>query len=545
MSWPKKGIVEGIARDDHSNYWLGGHYGMALFDGKVFTPFSSASAPREMVWGVIKDFAGNIWSAGADGVFICDPDNPGFFPALPAARNLPAYVIRDMGDRRLLVGRMLDLCIIDLEKYYLGQPDYYTIIGASRGYEGNDCQDNGIVRDADGKWWILTSDKLIKFEPEKLKVNAFPPLTHITLVETLTDSMNWAPVLDSSLFYNREHSVTLSGSNNSLRVTFTGISMRNPEDVTFQYRVTGHDEGWSSRSRERSVIINDLSPGHYTFELMSFNGDGVITPLPETLSINVVPTFFQTLGARIGLALTAVSLIVLLTIQVRRRIMENRLRAAQVQAESYKMQLNSVIKQFDPHFTFNAVTSVGSLIMKGEKEKAYNYFIKLSNLLRSVLTDSSVLLKPLSDEIDFVARYCELQKLRFGERFSFEIKTDADVDRTTQVPKMIIQSFVENSVKHGLENKNGEGRVNIYISRLKNGLGILIRDNGIGRKASSELQTAGGGLGLKNIRNLIDTLNRGNSTKITFNITDLYDENTPSGTEVSIFIPQPYNFDLS
>jgi len=162
-----------------------------------------------------------------------------------------------------------------------------------------------------------------------------------------------------------------------------------------------------------------------------------------------------------------------------------------------------------------------------------------------VLTDSSVLLKPLSDEIDFVTRYCELQKLRFGDRFSFEIKTDADVDRTTRVPKMIIQSFVENSVKHGLENKQGAGRLNIYISRLKNGLGIIVRDNGIGRKASTELQTGGEGLGLKNILSLIDTMNRANSTQITFNISDLYDENKPSGTEVSIFIPQPYNFDLT
>ncbi|HSO78279.1 MAG TPA: ATP-binding protein, partial [Bacteroidales bacterium] len=96
-----------------------------------------------------------------------------------------------------------------------------------------------------------------------------------------------------------------------------------------------------------------------------------------------------------------------------------------------------------------------------------------------------------------------------------------------------------------LENKNGEGTVNIYITRLKNGLGILVRDNGIGRKASFEMHTGGGGLGLKNIRSLIDTLNRINSSKIIFSISDLYNENKPSGTEVSIFIPQPYNFDLS
>ncbi|HUW92979.1 MAG TPA: histidine kinase, partial [Bacteroidales bacterium] len=354
----------------------------------------------------------------------------------------------------------------------------------------------------------------------------------------------WVPVLDSVLYYERDNRVTMRGNRTGLRITYTGISMKDPEEVTFQYRLSGLDEKWSPKTHERSVSFNDLPPGQYTFELHSYNGDGVKNQSPETIIINVVPTFFQTLGVRILLALLAISIIVFITFQARRRIEEKRVEAAHVQTESYKLQLNSVIRQFDPHFTFNAVTSVGSLIMKGEKENAYNYFIKLSDLLRSVLTDSSVLLKPLSEEIEFVTRYCELQKLRFGNRFHFEIKIDDEVDRVTPVPKMIIQSFVENAVKHGLENKQGEGRVNIYINKSINGLGILIRDNGIGRKAASVLQTTGGGLGVKNISRLIETMNRGNSEKITFSFTDLYEDNVPAGTEVRIFLPQPFNFDL-
>ncbi|MDZ7636108.1 MAG: histidine kinase [Bacteroidales bacterium] len=135
--------------------------------------------------------------------------------------------------------------------------------------------------------------------------------------------------------------------------------------------------------------------------------------------------------------------------------MNERSKPARQQAESYRLQLNSVIKQFDPHFTFNAVTSVGSLIMKGEKEKAYNYFIKLSNLLRSIISDSTVLLKPLEQELEFVTRYCELQKLRFGSRFDYTITVREDVDIKAPVPKMIIQSFAENAIEHGLENKEG------------------------------------------------------------------------------------------
>jgi hypothetical protein len=109
-------------------------------------------------------------------VFICDPDKPSFKAALPDEVNRPANVIRDLGDHRLLVGRMLDLCVIDLEKYYAGKTDYYTILGRSLGYNGNDCQDNGIVKDAKGNWWLLTNDKLIKFDPEKITVDEKPAI---------------------------------------------------------------------------------------------------------------------------------------------------------------------------------------------------------------------------------------------------------------------------------------------------------------------------------------------------------------------------------
>ncbi|MRR21757.1 hypothetical protein EG830_02105, partial [bacterium] len=206
--------------------------------------------------------------------------------------------------------------------------------------------------------------------------------------------------------------------------------------------------------------------------------------------------------------------------------------------------LNSVIKQFDPHFTFNAVTSVGSLIMKGEKEKAYNYFIKLSNLLRSIITDSNLLLKPLEQELEFVTRYCELQKLRFGERFEYIIYVAPDVNLKTPVPKMIIQSFAENALKHGLENKKGQGKMDISISNLDSGVEVTVRDNGIGRAAAARLHTGGAGTGLKNIKGIVDTINKANREKITFSLTDLFEDDRPSGTEVRVFLPHNYSLTL-
>jgi hypothetical protein len=490
------------------------------------------------------DYQGNIWSAGSDGLFICDPDDPLFHQALPDEINLPANVIRDLGDRRLIVGRMMDICIIDLEKYCSGKPDYYSIIGRSRGFMGNDCQDNGIVRDADGKWWILSSNKLISIDLDKIVKNNHPPLNHITLEEVPGDTSGWVTAIDSSLYYEKTSRYIIRGRQNSIRISYTGISTRNPDDVTYIYRMRGLDNNWSGRTKERSVIFTDIPPGDYIFEVSAFNADGVVSEEPDRLEIEVVPTFLQSLLARIMLALLAMALIVFLSLQIRKNVLEQRVEAARLQAESYRLQLNSVIKQFDPHFTFNAVTSVGSLIMKGEKEKAYNYFIKLSNLLRSIISDSNALLKPLEQELEFVTRYCELQKLRFGSRFEYSIKVSDDVDLKTPVPKMIIQSFAENAVKHGLENKKGLGIMEILIENMAESIELTVRDNGIGRAAAAKLRTDGAGTGLKNIESIIETMNKVNRGKIAFTLTDLYNDGAASGTEVKVFLPHDYSFDF-
>jgi sensor histidine kinase YesM len=278
---------------------------------------------------------------------------------------------------------------------------------------------------------------------------------------------------------------------------------------------------------------------------MAYSSDGVSSAVPDTLNISVTPKFFQRLGIKSALGLLAVALIAFLSFQIRRRVNRKRVDSARLQAEGYKMQLSSVISQLDPHFTFNAVSSIGSLIMKGEKEKAYSYLLKLTGLLRSVLTDSPVLLKPITEEVEFVTRFLELQKLRYGNRFDYSLKVAENVDQNTLVPKMVLQSIVDNAVKHGIENKKGKGIIEIEVNKVQNGHEFVVRDNGIGRKAASELNSDGAGLGLKNIISSMEMMNKANSVKAALIITDLYDNGIPSGTEVRGFLPANYTFDVA
>jgi sensor histidine kinase YesM len=109
---------------------------------------------------------------------------------------------------------------------------------------------------------------------------------------------------------------------------------------------------------------------------------------------------------------------------------------------------------------------------------------------------------------------------------------------------MIIQSFAENAIKHGLENKKELGVLTIDIINLEDGVKVTIRDNGIGRIAAAEMRTAGAGTGLKNITGIVETLNKVNRGKITIDMTDLYDDGKASGTGVIVFLPYNYSLNL-
>ena len=126
-----------------------------------------------------------------------------------------------------------------------------------------------------------------------------------------------------------------------------------------------------------------------------------------------------------------------------------------VQKESLKrrlvtLQLQGIKAQLDPHFTFNALNSVASLIYLEDREAAYDYMNKFTQLLRGMLNDAERIYRSVAEELDFVTTYLELEKLRFGEKLKYEIEIGEGVSQKEQVPKLVLHTFAENAVKHGI-----------------------------------------------------------------------------------------------
>ncbi len=144
--------------------------------------------------------------------------------------------------------------------------------------------------------------------------------------------------------------------------------------------------------------------------------------------------------------------------------------------------------QMNPHFIFNVVNSLQRFVLKGEKEKTLGYLADFSGLMRKTLNNSDKELILLSDELSFLEKYVMFEQLRFENQFTFKINIEEKIDPENVVlPPMIIQPFIENSIRHGLLGKNGKGEIVLSFSQSENNtLKISIRDNGIGRDAAAK-----------------------------------------------------------
>lgn len=278
---------------------------------------------------------------------------------------------------------------------------------------------------------------------------------------------------------------TLDFNNNNIMVSFKGIAFRSHGEFTYKYRMVGLDSSWiTTNSNSNFARYPSLPAGNYTFEVMALNEDGVPSTESAKVSITILRPFWQQWWFYVlcGLAIIAlVSAAFVWRIRSLRRKNELEKRMANSQLAALKSQMN-------PHFMFNALNSIQDLVLQQDTNNAQLYLGKFSDLTRKVLEGSGKEFISLEQEVDMLSLYLELEKLRFGSELRYELIVDEQLDIDhTQIPSMIIQPFVENALKHGLLHKHGIKELTIDFAVSKNQIICTIADNGIGRKASAEI----------------------------------------------------------
>ena len=206
-------------------------------------------------------------------------------------------------------------------------------------------------------------------------------------------------------------------------------------------------------------------------------------------------------------------------------------------------QLTNVMQQLDPHFLFNALSNISSYYHKGEQEHAQSYLAKVSRLVRTSLENSERMTITLEEELAFVKDYLTVEQMRMGDRLDFSIEVDERIQQELQVPKMLIQNFVENAVKHGIRHlSDRKGLIRVFSVEENGYFQIHVEDNGIGREKANEIGSFGTGKGLKMIEKTLNIFEKLEKVRIVFKIEDLTDQQgLLAGTKVILRIPIHYN----
>lgn len=164
-----------------------------------------------------------------------------------------------------------------------------------------------------------------------------------------------------------------------------------------------------------------------------------------------------------------------------------------IQRNRVEDKLKMLQSQLNPHFVFNALSSIEGLVTAGENELANQYLANFSLILRETLRNMDKILLSLEEELNLIDKYCKVEQLRFG--FLYKIVIDDNINKTAiELPPLLLQPIVENAIKHGLAGLRKNGYLEIALNKKENNLEILIKNNRT--NAYTNVPTAGG-FGLK------------------------------------------------
>jgi len=183
-----------------------------------------------------------------------------------------------------------------------------------------------------------------------------------------------------------------------------------------------------------------------------------------------------------------------------------KLRRSVEQSERIGLQLQSIRSQLNPHFVFNALSSIQGLMNRNDLDRANRYLARFAELTRRVLNTSEQEMISLADEMSLLENYLEMEQLRFGFRFVLSSGVGIDV-ANTEIPGMLLQPFVENAVKHGIAGMGERGYIEVLASLENKDLLFSVKDNGKGFDTLA-VRTKENAFGIKLSRQQIALLNQ-------------------------------------
>jgi signal transduction histidine kinase len=232
-------------------------------------------------------------------------------------------------------------------------------------------------------------------------------------------------------------------------------------------------------------------------------------------------------GILSALILYASILAISYVLDSRERLALQQTEASRLNEQLSKAQLDALRRQIEPHFLFNTLNAIAGLVREKKNEEAVTMIAALSDFLRRTLEESSRQQVPLGEELEFLQKYLDIQRVRFADRLQLSMNVPADL-AVAQVPFLILQPVVENAIKHGIAKRVQGGTIRIAASRSNGMLKLNVYNDGPGLPENWE--EARSGIGITNMRTRLQSL-YGDSFELSLRNQD------PGGVELSVSLP--------
>jgi two-component system, LytTR family, sensor kinase len=197
------------------------------------------------------------------------------------------------------------------------------------------------------------------------------------------------------------------------------------------------------------------------------------------------------------MSLYAIPLVINYILESKERLVRQQIETARLNEQFSKAQLDALRRQIEPHFLFNALHAIAGLVREGRNDAAVTMIARLSEFLRKVVDTSDRHEVPLGEEVQFLQKYLDIQKVRFADRLQLSVDVPEEL-RAAQVPSLILQPIVENSIKHGIAKQARGGWIRVTASRSSGRLTLSVYNDGPSLPEDSESTQSG--IGIANLR---------------------------------------------
>ena len=542
-------FVNCFASDEEGRIWYGTQRGgLGIIQQDTIMSFGPASKiPNTEIRSISFDKKGRVYIATADqGIFYSSMKDKFEFQAIQKNNllksfNIYSLVFDDNGHLWAGSESGLDRIIFASSGAVLEIKHY----GKSEGFLGIENCHNSAQKDKNGNLWFGTMNGLIKHTPGKTSEKTIVPNLHFEQIMLNYKSQN--------ILYNEEESkntqLSLPYKNNQIAFAFKGIDVSSSSAMRYQYKLIPIQEEWSPLFKTNQLSFNALPAGNYNFLVRAVNDRNSYS---EVLSkkIKVEQSIWKNMWLQLLLGLlilAAVFWLINLKISQIKKSEKRKRNSLKIENEMLQLEQKALQLQMNPHFIFNALNGIQSLVATNQQDKAREQIQNFAQLMRKTLTNSKKQTIELSEEIDSLKKYIEVERFCQNESFVYEIDVEDGLEiEDIEIPPMILQPFVENAIIHGLANKSGDRNLLLQFRKHKDILICEIKDNGIGRKAAEKLKTqhrpGHQSVALEVNRERLQNLKEGLDYNA-LEIKDIIEEDgTVAGTHVVIRLPLKYSF---